>query len=100
MLVSASSSRRLDHHRHHHGPGISAQQRTTPPPSESLTLFLPLYRHPPITREHPSLRLRLSARRFYPAKMVQLTEVVDEHFKEGQRGPEEDEEEDFTDTGM
>lgn len=30
--------------------------------------------------------------------MVQLTEVVDEHFKEGQRGPEEDEEEDFTDT--
>ena len=31
--------------------------------------------------------------------MVQLTEVVDEHFQEGQPGPEEDEE-DFTDTGM
>ncbi|KAK8848540.1 Tom22-domain-containing protein [Apiospora arundinis] len=30
-------------------------------------------------------------------KMVQLTEVVDEHFQEGQPGPEEDEE-DFTDT--
>lgn len=28
--------------------------------------------------------------------MVQLTEVVDEHFQEGQTGPEED---DFTDTG-
>ena len=28
--------------------------------------------------------------------MVQLTEVVDEHFQEGQAGPEED---DFTDTG-
>lgn len=31
------------------------------------------------------------------SKMVQLTEVVDEHFQEGQAGPEEDE--DFTDTG-
>ncbi|KAI1767031.1 Tom22-domain-containing protein [Hypoxylon sp. FL1150] len=30
------------------------------------------------------------------SKMVQLTEVVDEHFQEGQAGPEEDE--DFTDT--
>ncbi|OTB01382.1 hypothetical protein M426DRAFT_75228 [Hypoxylon sp. CI-4A] len=29
--------------------------------------------------------------------MVQLTEVVDEHFQEGQAGPEEDDE-DFTDT--
>lgn len=29
--------------------------------------------------------------------MVQLTEVVDEHFQEGQPGPGEDE--DFTDTG-
>ena len=29
--------------------------------------------------------------------MVQLTEVVDEHFQEGQAGPEE--EDDFTDTG-
>ncbi|XXG96424.1 hypothetical protein Hte_002707 [Hypoxylon texense] len=30
------------------------------------------------------------------SKMVQLTEVVDEHFQEGQAGPEDDE--DFTDT--
>jgi hypothetical protein len=30
--------------------------------------------------------------------MVQLTEVVDEHFKEGQPGPEDDD--DFTDNGM
>ncbi|KAI1772557.1 Tom22-domain-containing protein [Hypoxylon cercidicola] len=30
------------------------------------------------------------------SKMVQLTEVVDEHFQEGQAGPDEDE--DFTDT--
>ena len=29
--------------------------------------------------------------------MVQLTEVLDEHFQEGQAGPEE--EDDFTDTG-
>lgn len=32
-------------------------------------------------------------------KMVQLTEVVDEHFQENQPGPDE-EEDDFTDTGM
>jgi hypothetical protein len=30
--------------------------------------------------------------------MVQLTEVVDEHFEDGQPGPEDDE--DFSDTGM
>ncbi len=30
--------------------------------------------------------------------MVQLTEVIDEHFQEGQAGPEGDDE--FTDTGM
>lgn len=30
--------------------------------------------------------------------MVQLTEVMDEHFQEGQVGPEDDE--DFTDTGQ
>ncbi|KAI0180799.1 Tom22-domain-containing protein [Hypoxylon sp. FL1284] len=34
--------------------------------------------------------------KFQHSTMVQLTEVVDEHFQEGQTGPEEDE--DFTDT--
>lgn len=33
-----------------------------------------------------------------PNAMVQLTEVVDEHFQEGQPGPEENDE-DYTDTG-
>lgn len=32
--------------------------------------------------------------------MVQLTEVVDEHFQEGQPGPEDEDDADYTDTGM
>ena len=70
------------------------------PPIRNICLFN--CAHPLTPRSHPFNpqnydRKLVNWRSIKSDTMVQLTEVVDEHFQEGQAGPEE--EDDFTDTG-